>query len=121
MKNFDKRKEVGELVFNSKYARVINGKKETWSEAVTRVMMMHNEYLSVDIPHRDQKAFSSIFNSVWTSYDNQEILGAQRALQFGGEQLLKKHTRLYNCSASYADRPRFFMELMYILLCGAGK
>ena len=53
-------------------------------------------------------------------YLDKNILGAQRALQFGGEQLLKHHTRMYNCSSSYVDRPEFFKELMYILLCGAG-
>ena len=30
MKKIDKRVEVGELVFTSKYARTINGRKESW-------------------------------------------------------------------------------------------
>ena len=28
--------------------------------------------------------------------------------------------RMYNCTSSYADRPAFFGEFFYILLCGAG-
>ena len=27
---------------------------------------------------------------------------------------------MYNCTSSYADRPEFFGEYFYILLCGAG-
>jgi ribonucleoside-triphosphate reductase (thioredoxin) len=41
-------------------------------------------------------------------------------LQFGGDQLMKHQMRMYNCTSSYADRPDFFGELFYILLCGAG-
>ncbi len=54
------------------------------------------------------------------AYKKKEVLGAQRALQFGGEQLLKHQMRLYNCTGSYADRAEFFGEIFYILLCGAG-
>ena len=118
MKKIDKRVEVGELVFTSKYARTVNGRKESWDEAVSRVMEMHYNYISPNISAKAE--FNNIFSIVWAAYSNQEILGAQRALQFGGDQLLKHHTRMYNCSSSYADRPRFFQELMYILLCGAG-
>jgi len=54
------------------------------------------------------------------AYKQQYVLGAQRALQFGGEQILKHQMRMYNCTSSYADRPEFFGEVFYILLCGAG-
>jgi ribonucleoside-triphosphate reductase len=48
------------------------------------------------------------------------MLGAQRALQFGGPQLLRKNAKMYNCVSSYADRAAFFGEFMWLLLCGAG-
>lgn len=57
------------------------------------------------------------------AYDMMEkkrILGSQRALQFGGEPAIKKNARVYNCVASYADRPRFFQEFFWLLLCGCG-
>lgn len=54
------------------------------------------------------------------AYKSQKVLGAQRALQFGGEQLRKHEARMYNCSVSYCDRPEFFQEAMYLLLCGSG-
>jgi ribonucleoside-diphosphate reductase alpha chain len=48
------------------------------------------------------------------------VLGSQRALQFGGEPIRRKHARLYNCTTSYCDRPRFFQEALWLLLCGSG-
>ncbi len=92
------------------------GRYETWFESVNRVMLMHREY----------------YDNVWTNeldelvaeateaYFDKLVLGSQRALQFGGEQLLKHHAKLYNCVSSYADRPLFFGEYFYLLLCGDG-
>jgi len=60
------------------------------------------------------------FEEARQAYKEQRVLGAQRALQFGGDQLMKHQMRMYNCTSSYADRPDFFGELFYILLCGAG-
>ncbi|KVP17105.1 hypothetical protein WJ84_02170 [Burkholderia ubonensis] len=54
------------------------------------------------------------------AYGSQLVLGAQRALQFGGEQLLRHEAKMYNCSVSHADRAAFFQEAMYLLLCGCG-
>ncbi|MFM2092643.1 MAG: hypothetical protein RLZZ127_3132, partial [Planctomycetota bacterium] len=31
-----------------------------------------------------------------------------------------KNARLYNCTVSYCDRPRFFQESLWLLLCGCG-
>ena len=36
------------------------------------------------------------------------------------ETIAKTQMRMYNCTSSYADRPAFFGEIFYILLCGAG-
>lgn len=119
-KNFDKREVVGELIFNSKYARTINGKKETWDEAVGRVMKMHWDFVKKSIDKDSFDKFKPLYSKVFDAYLDKKILGAQRALQFGGDQIIQKHTRQYNCAGSYADRPRFFQELMFVLLCGAG-
>jgi ribonucleoside-diphosphate reductase alpha chain len=61
-----------------------------------------------------------MMDEVQTSYNHKLFLGSQRALQFGGEQLLKSHARLYNCTATHCDRPEVFGELMYMMLCGCG-
>jgi ribonucleoside-diphosphate reductase alpha chain len=48
------------------------------------------------------------------------VLGSQRAMQFGGEPILRKHARIYNCTPRTATRPRFFQEALWLLLCGCG-
>jgi len=105
--------ELQNYAFVSKYARWIPEKKrrETWKESVTRVReMMHEQYPEVN-------------GDIDWAYDlmyTKRVLGSQRALQFGGKPIFKHHARVYNCIASYVDRPRFFQECMYLLLCGCG-
>ena len=88
---------------------------ETWDEAVDRVIGMHeNNYIN------ENNRLQSYLDEARVAYKEQRVLGAQRALQFGGEQLMKHQMRMYNCTSSYVDRPEFFGEVFYILLCGAG-
>lgn len=92
------------------------GRYETWDEAVERVMDMHRGYYA----DKMTPELKELIDFAEKEYKAKRILGAQRALQFGGEQLLSHQARLYNCSASYADRPEFFGEAFYLMLCGAG-
>lgn len=91
---------------------------ERFPEGVGRVFGMHRT------KHKDKLAtnpeLEDYFAFAEKAYADGLVLGAQRALQFGGEQLLKHEARMYNCSASYLDRPRFFQEAMYLLLAGCG-
>ena len=88
---------------------------ETWDEAVDRVIEMHDKnYMN------NNNELSEYLEEARTAYKEQRVLGAQRALQFGGEQLMKHQMRMYNCTSSYVNRPEFFGEVFYILLCGAG-
>lgn len=116
------RKEIGDYIFVSKYARTVHGKKETWDQSVDRVMEMHWKHLADDMIISDSLLddLSKEMNFAEKLYRNQIILGAQRALQYGGETLLKHVARNYNCAGSYANRISFFQELMYLLLCGDG-
>lgn len=116
------RKEIGDYIFVSKYARTVHGKKETWDQSVDRVMEMHWKHLADDMTISDSSLddLSKEMNFAEKLYRNQIILGAQRALQYGGETLLKHVARNYNCAGSYANRISFFQELMYLLLCGSG-
>lgn len=118
----DSRKEIGDYIFVSKYARTVNGKKETWNESVDRVMDMHYRHLADDmaIKEGNEKEIDSYLKFAERLYRDQVILGAQRALQYGGDSLLKNHSRNFNCTGSYIDRIEFFQELMHLLLCGAG-
>lgn len=116
----DSRPVVGEYVFLSKYSQTHDGKKETWQDAVNRVMDMHLKRYSGRLKPEDEAEFSKMFAHAYSLYSEQRVLGAQRALQYGGELMLEKHARFYNCSSTYIDRVRVFEEIMYLLLCGAG-
>lgn len=116
----DSRPVVGEYVFLSKYSQTHDGKKETWQEAVNRVMDMHLKRYSGRLKPEDEAEFSKMFAYAYSLYSEQRVLGAQRALQYGGELMLEKHARFYNCSSTYIDRVCVFEEIMYLLLCGAG-
>jgi len=89
---------------------------ETWDQAVDRVMAMHREKFADKL----SPELEGYLAKAEAAYKAQLVLGAQRALQFGGEQLRKHEARMYNCSVSHCDRPAFFSEAMYLLLCGCG-
>lgn len=100
------------------YSRWIDslGRYETWEESVKRVMDMHREKYK----HVMSPALEEMIAFAEQAYTEKRVLGAQRALQFGGDQIFKHEARMYNCSVSHCDRPRFFQECMYMLLCGCG-
>ena len=113
----DTRKFLSETKFYEGYSRYKDdeGRYESWDEAVDRVLEMHdNNYKN------KSNELSEYLEEARKAYKEQRVLGAQRALQFGGDQLMKHQMRMYNCTSSYADRPEWFGELFYILLCGAG-
>lgn len=109
---------LAETKFYEGYSRWNEDKEryETWEESVERVMNMHRAYYK-DVMTDELESYIAEAEKL---YKKKYALGAQRALQFGGDQLLKHQMRMYNCTSSYADRPAFFGELFYILLCGAG-
>jgi len=113
----DTRKFLSETKFYEGYSRYIEdeGRYETWDEAVDRVLEMHEENYK-----QKNNELKEYFEEARHAYKEQRVLGAQRALQFGGDQLMKHQMRMYNCTSSYSDRAEFFGELFYILLCGAG-
>lgn len=102
-----------DFVYVSRYSRYNRPKKrrETWDETVDRVRDMHlSRYPQVE----------EHINWAFERVREKRVLGSQRALQFGGEPILRKHARLYNCTVSYCDRMRFFQEAFWLLLCGCG-
>lgn len=104
-------------VFTSKYSRYLPEKmrRETFEEAVERVIDMHRRHFaSRGIDIEDLLAICD------QAMKKRMVLGSQRAMQFGGDPILRKHARIYNCTTSYCDRPRFFQEALWLLLCGCG-
>ena len=113
----DTRKFLSETKFYEGYSRYKDqeGQYESWNEAVDRVIDMHSQTYN-----NKSNELSEYLEEARTAYKEQRVLAAQRSLQFGGEQLMKHQMRMYNCTSSYVDRPEFFGEVFYILLCGAG-
>jgi len=110
-------KALSEYTQYAKYAKYIPEKKrrETWQELVERVFNMHKIHLG--------EKYDLIKPEIEFAKDmilKKRILGSQRALQFGGDPILKKNAKIYNCCASYVDRLDFFKETLYLLLCGCG-
>ena len=90
-------------------------RRETFPEAVERVIDMHRRHFAskgIDVEDLLQVCEQAMKQKM--------VLGSQRAMQFGGEPILRKHARIYNCTTSYCDRPRFFQEALWLLLCGCG-
>jgi ribonucleoside-diphosphate reductase alpha chain len=114
----DTRDLMSQTKFYEGYARWDDDKNryEMWDESVSRVMDMHRDFYA----DKMTPELSLLIDEAESLYKLKYALGAQRALQFGGDQLLKHMMRMYNCTSTYADRPRFFSELFYVLLCGAG-
>ena len=107
--------ELQNYTFVSKYARWLEDKnrRETWKEAVDRVRnMMHTKYADKHLTEQIDWAYDMMYKK--------KVLGSQRALQFGGDPILKRHAKIYNCTSSYCDRLRFFQECFWLLLCGSG-
>ena len=104
--------------FYESYSRFVDetGRYETWDESVERVMDMHRTF------YKDKLTPSllELMDEVEEAYKNKLFLGSQRALQFGGEQLLRNNNKLYNCTSTYCDRPKVFSEVAYMMLCGCG-
>jgi len=119
--NIDKdtqREALASFNFSQSYARynTENKRRETWEEAVERVMRMHRVHLA----QLGANAPEGALENIERAYKAKRILGSQRSLQFGGEAVLAKHPRAYNCTTAYVDTPKRFGEALYLLLCGAG-
>jgi hypothetical protein len=100
-------------VFN-KYAKFIEefGRRENWEEIVTRNMNMHIA------------KYPTLEDQIRTCYKDyvltKRILPSMRSLQFGGRPIEMSNSRMFNCAYAPAESPKFFSELMFLLLGGTG-
>jgi intein/homing endonuclease len=104
---------LADYTFISRYARYNKDlkRRETYHEAIDRVKNMHLEKYPMA---------KAEINFAFDYVHQKLVLGSQRALQFGGRPILTKNARIFNCSAGYCDRVRFFQEATWLLLCGVG-
>lgn len=100
-------------VFN-KYARFNHemNRRENWDEIVTRNETMHK----TKYPHMAAEIEKIYKKFVRTK----RVLPSMRSLQFGGRPILMAENRIFNCAYAPAESPRFFSELMFLLLGGTG-
>jgi intein/homing endonuclease len=107
------KKALEDYTFNSKYARYNKNlkRRENWHEAIERVKNMHLQKYPM-VKEEINWAFEHVHDKL--------ALGSQRALQFGGDPILKRNAKIYNCISSYCNRIRFFQECMWLLLNGCG-
>lgn len=126
----------------SRYARYSpeHRRRETWAEAVNRVRDMHlMRYADKSLGDAVLAALAAgdvtaddlarvgrlgrLHNAIrdaFAAVGRRELLPSMRSLQFGGEAILAKHARVYNCAFTYIDRLEAFRETFYLLLCGCG-
>jgi ribonucleoside-triphosphate reductase len=110
------RSNLANFTFKQTYAKYLPSKRrrENWGESVDRLMNMHASKFIDNI-----EIFEDL-NEIEDSLKRKDILGSQRSLQFGGKAILDKPWRIFNCTTSFCDRPRFFAESLWLLLCGCG-
>lgn len=113
-------KALSDYTVYAKYANYVRGenRRETWREMVDRVFEMHAEKYASQLA--ENEFFRGEFEFAREMMYKKRVLGAQRALQFGGKGIKKHNSKLFNCSFTYIDRVRAFQEMMYLLLCGCG-
>ena len=126
----------------SRYARYSPElrRRETWAEAVGRVRDMHLAHYAdtslgdaalaaltaADVTSADLMRIGrlgrlhEVIRAAFAAVERREVLPSMRSLQFGGEAILHKHARIYNCAFTYIDRLEAFRETLYLLLCGCG-
>src|ERR1035437_8443525 len=107
-------KLLSDFKFYSSYSKFNEktGKYETWEEATNRVFDGMHKIKFKEIYDNNEK-FREYYEFAKESYKNKLVLASQRSLQFGGEPILKHNSKMFNCLASYCDRPRFFQDTMY--------
>lgn len=100
-------------VFN-KYARFNHqeNRRENWQEIVTRNVGMHKE----KYPH-----MATEIDKIYDKFvRTKRVLPSMRSLQFGGRPILMAENRIFNCAYAPVESPKFFSELMFLLLGGTG-
>ncbi|MFI5356481.1 MAG: ATP cone domain-containing protein [Opitutales bacterium] len=137
---------LSDYIAMAKYARFRPelGRREIFGEGVERVRDMHLEFFADKLDRRlpaelpaDVAALAGdearLLAEAWAGADlgrlirdafalvaEKKVLPSMRSMQFGGEAILRNHSRMFNCSFSNVDRLEFFREYFFLLLSGCG-
>jgi len=106
-------KILGEVAFATQYAHIkADGTRETYIDAMTRVKNMHQKKFPY-LANRIEDVFKTfVYHGI--------VFPSQRSTQFAGVAIERNNMRMYNCTASYIDRVRFFAEGFWLLMSGCG-
>ena len=137
---------MSDYIVMAKYARYRPelGRREIFSEGVERVRDMHLEFFGDKLERVAPSEFPAdvaqlagknvellasalggrrldqIIVEAFAQVAAKKVLPSMRSMQFGGEAILKNHSRMFNCSFSNVDRVEFFREYLFLLLSGCG-
>ena len=106
-------KILSDITVHMKYARYLeeHGRRENWSELVTRNMEMHIKKFP-DLKDEIEHAYQFVFDK--------KVLPSMRSMQFGGKPIEVSPNRVFNCAYAPVDAIRVFGEIMFLLLGGTG-
>ena len=108
-----------EFIYKSRYSKFLDkeGRRENWSETVSRYFDFMAKHLSENhnysLPKAERKELEEAIL-------NLEIMPSMRALMTAGPSLERDNTCAYNCSYVAVDDPKAFDETMLILMNGTG-
>lgn len=108
------KKALADITVFNKYAKFLPHKqrRENWTEIVQRNMAMH------------QERYPTLKDDIQMVYEYyvlpKLVLPSMRSLQFGGKPIEMTESRIFNCAYMPAESPKFFSELMFLLLGGTG-
>jgi ribonucleoside-diphosphate reductase alpha chain len=137
---------LADYIAMAKYARYRPelGRREIFTEGVDRVRDMHLTFFAEKLQRKMTTALNSevsqlagshaellvstvgghslqqIITDAFAQVSAKKVLPSMRSMQFGGEAILKNHSRMFNCSFSNVDRIDFFREYFFLLLSGCG-
>ena len=101
------------FIATSRYARWLDkeGRRENWSETVSRYMDNVVRPVAGDNTYIDQLEEAIL---------NLSVMPSMRSLMTAGPAASRDNTCMYNCSYLPVDDLKAFDEAMFILLCGTG-
>ncbi len=137
---------MADYIAMAKYARYRPelGRREIFTEGVERVRDMHLGFFAAKLESRlpvklpadvaelagaeaemlthtwGGKTLEEIIQEAFAQVAAKKVLPSMRSMQFGGEAILRNHSRMFNCSFSTVDRLEFFKEYFFLLLSGCG-
>jgi ribonucleoside-triphosphate reductase len=107
-----------QFIAKSRYARYLpmELRREHWNETSARWI----EYFQGKMHQRGMPIDHPIWEDLYKSINNLEVLPSMRSIMTAGEALERTNVAAYNCAYLPVDSLRSFDEAMYILLCGTG-